>query len=136
MDRGLSRLELAPRKRLPLGYSAPLAVDTWTQDCGTRTTPLGFLEEGDRGIVAASQLGLSKDPLRYKNLQVHPECRVQIKRSKMKMQARTAAPEERAHLRPKLVARYSGFAASAQYARLRRPGQDGERPPDQKLYSQ
>jgi deazaflavin-dependent oxidoreductase (nitroreductase family) len=75
-----------------------------------RTTPLGFIEEGDKVIVAASQLGLPKDPLWYKNLQAHPECRVQIKRRKMKMRARTAAPEERAHLWPKLVAHYSGFA--------------------------
>jgi deazaflavin-dependent oxidoreductase (nitroreductase family) len=94
----------------PRGVSLLLLTTNGRRTGRPQTTPLGFIKEGDDIIVAASQLGLPKDPLWYKNLQANPECQVQIKRRRMKMQARTAAPEERAQLWPKLVAHYSGFA--------------------------
>jgi len=62
-------------------------------------------------IVVGSQGGLPKDPLWYKNLQVNPICEVQIKRRKIHMKARTADPEERDVLWPKLVAHYPDFAS-------------------------
>jgi len=43
----------------------------------------------------------------------NPECNVQIKRRKMKMKARTASPDEREALWPKLVAQYPDFASYA-----------------------
>ena len=64
-------------------------------------------------IIVASQGGLPKDPLWYKNLQATPECEVQIKRRKRKMLARTANLEERERLWPKLVAHYQDFASYA-----------------------
>lgn len=76
-----------------------------------RTTPLLFIEDDERIIVVASQGGRPKDPLWYKNLQVNPECEVQIRRHKMKMRARTASPEERKRLWPKLVEHYADFAS-------------------------
>lgn len=94
----------------PRGVSLLLLTTIGRKTGQQRTTPLGFIEERDNLIVAASQLGLPKDPLWYRNLQANPECEVQIKRRKMKLKARTAAPEERAHLWPKLVAHYAGFA--------------------------
>jgi deazaflavin-dependent oxidoreductase (nitroreductase family) len=78
-----------------------------------RTAPLVYIEEGDNVIVVASQGGLPRDPLWYKNLQANPECEVQIKRRRMKMSARTADPGERERLWPKLVAHYGDFASYA-----------------------
>ena len=78
-----------------------------------RTLPLLFIEEGDRIIVVASKGGLPSEPLWYKNLVANPECDVQIKRRKMKMSARTASPEEREALWPKLVAHYPDYASYA-----------------------
>ncbi len=78
-----------------------------------RTLPLVFIEDGSKVIVAGSQGGLPKDPLWYRNLQANPECQVQIKRRTMKMTARTASPEEREVLWPKLVAHYPDFASYA-----------------------
>ena len=72
-----------------------------------------FIEDGGNVIVVGSQGGLPKDPLWYKNLVATPECEVQIKRRKRKMKARTASPEERADLWPKLVAHYPDFASYA-----------------------
>jgi deazaflavin-dependent oxidoreductase (nitroreductase family) len=76
-----------------------------------RTLPLLFIEEGDDIIVVASKGGLPSAPLWYKNLVANPECEVQIRRRKMKMKARTASPDERAALWPKLVAHYPDFAS-------------------------
>ena len=78
-----------------------------------RTLPLLFIEEGANIIVVASRGGLPSEPLWYKNLVANPECNVQIKRRKMKTKARTASPEEREALWPKLVAQYPDFASYA-----------------------
>jgi deazaflavin-dependent oxidoreductase (nitroreductase family) len=78
-----------------------------------RTLPLIFIEEGDRVIIVASKGGLPSEPLWYKNLVANPECDVQIKRRKLKMSARTASPDEREALWPKLVAHYPDFASYA-----------------------
>lgn len=78
-----------------------------------RTAPLLFIEDGVSVIIVGSQGGLPKDPLWYKNLQANPECDVQIRRRKMKMKARTASPDERERLWPKLVAHYPDFASYA-----------------------
>ena len=78
-----------------------------------RTLPLIYIEEGDNIIVVASKGGLPSEPLWYKNIVANPECDVQIKRRKMKAKARTASPEEREALWPKLVAHYPDFASYA-----------------------
>lgn len=78
-----------------------------------RTQPLLFLQDGQNVVIVASQGGRAKDPLWYKNLQANPECEIQIKRRKMKMNARTASAEERETTWPKLVALYPDFASYA-----------------------
>ena len=78
-----------------------------------RTMPLLFIEEGENIVVVASKGGLPGDPLWYKNLVAEPACEVQIKRRKVKMNARTASSEEREALWPKLVAHYPDFASYA-----------------------
>ncbi len=78
-----------------------------------RTLPLLFIEEGDNMIVVGSRGGLPTEPLWYKNLVANPECEVQIKRRKLKVKARTASPEEREALWPKLVAHYPDLASYA-----------------------
>jgi len=78
-----------------------------------RTLPLIYIEEGDNIIIVASKGGLPSVPLWCKNLVANPECDVQIKRRKMKVKARTASPEEREALWPKLVAHYPDFASYA-----------------------
>ncbi|MBW1758134.1 MAG: nitroreductase family deazaflavin-dependent oxidoreductase [Deltaproteobacteria bacterium] len=80
-----------------------------------RTLPLIFIEEGDRIIIVASKGGVPSVPLWYKNLVANPECDVQIKRRKLKVKARTASPEEREALWPKLVAHYGDFASYASW---------------------
>lgn len=73
------------------------------------TTPLLFLREGDRVVVVASQGGLPRHPQWYLNVRVHPEVTVQVRDEVRPMCARTATPEERAALWPRLVELYADF---------------------------
>lgn len=74
------------------------------------TTPLLYLVDGPDVVVVASQGGLPKDPQWYRNLQAHPDTRVQIRSEVRDVRARTATPEERARLWPLLVELYADFA--------------------------
>ncbi|MGB8331466.1 MAG: nitroreductase family deazaflavin-dependent oxidoreductase [Polyangiales bacterium] len=95
----------------PWGVPVLLLTTIGRKSGQPRTAPLLYIEHGDQVIVVGSQGGLPKDPLWYKNLQANPRCEVQIKRRKIKMTARTASPEQRAALWPKLVAHYPDFAS-------------------------
>jgi len=97
----------------PWGIPVLLLTTTGRKSGQPRTLPLLFIEEGDRIIIVASKGGLPSEPLWYKNLVANPECDVQIKRRKLKAKARTASPEEREALWPKLVAHYPDFASYA-----------------------
>lgn len=76
----------------------------------TYTTPLLYLLDGPDVVVVASQGGLPKDPQWYRNLLAHPDTQVQIRSDVRRVRARTATPEERAALWPRLVELYSDFA--------------------------
>ena len=95
----------------PWGIPVLLLTTVGRKSGQNRTVPLLYIEDDDRVIVVASQGGLPKDPLWYKNLVANPECEVQIKRHKMQMRARSADPAERERLWPKLVAHYPDYAS-------------------------
>ena len=57
-----------------------------------RTLPLLCLADGDRVILVASQGGLPKNPLWYRNVQADPDVTVQVRGSIRQMHARTASP--------------------------------------------
>lgn len=97
----------------PWGIPVLLLTTTGRKSSHPRVAPLLFIEDDANVIIVASQGGLPKDPLWYKNLQANPACEVQIKRRKMKMKARTASTDERQGLWPKLVDHYPDFASYA-----------------------
>jgi deazaflavin-dependent oxidoreductase (nitroreductase family) len=74
-----------------------------------RTTPLVYLEDGDRVVVVASQAGRPEHPMWYLNLLADPEVTVQIGRRRRPMHARVTEADERALLWPKLVDLYADF---------------------------
>ena len=49
-------------------------------------------------------------PAWYRNLLARPDCEVRVGRERFAASARTATPEERARLWPRLVAHYPGYA--------------------------
>jgi deazaflavin-dependent oxidoreductase (nitroreductase family) len=74
-----------------------------------RISPLYFLRDGDRVIVAASKGGAAKHPMWYLNLKANPKVGVQIKKEVLGLTARDATDEERARYWPQLVDMYPSY---------------------------
>jgi deazaflavin-dependent oxidoreductase (nitroreductase family) len=74
-----------------------------------RVSPLYFLRDGDRVIVAASKGGNPKNPMWYLNLKANPKVHVQIKKEVLGLTARDATDDERAKYWPQLVDMYPTY---------------------------
>jgi deazaflavin-dependent oxidoreductase (nitroreductase family) len=74
-----------------------------------RVSPLYFLRDGDRVIVAASRGGSDKNPMWYLNIKANPKVSVQIQDEVLDLRARDAIEEERQRYWPKLVAMYPTY---------------------------
>jgi F420H(2)-dependent quinone reductase len=74
-----------------------------------RTSPLIFLRDGDRVIIAASRSGTDKTPMWYLNLKANPKVQAQIKKEVLDLNARDATEEERTEYWPRLVELYPDF---------------------------
>ena len=68
------------------------------------TTPLTYLKDGERLVVAASRAGMDQHPLWYLNLVANPDVEVQAGSDVRPMRAHTAEDAERAEYWPRLVA--------------------------------
>jgi deazaflavin-dependent oxidoreductase (nitroreductase family) len=75
-----------------------------------RTTPLGYLPEGDDLLIVASSGGSDWFPSWWLNLKANPSAEVQVGDRKLAVTARKASPEERETFWPRLVAAYQGYA--------------------------
>jgi F420H(2)-dependent quinone reductase len=74
-----------------------------------RVSPLYFLRDGDRVVVAASRTGSDKNPMWYLNLKANPKVSVQIKKEVLDLTARDATDDERARYWPQLVEMYPTY---------------------------
>ncbi|WP_059013060.1 nitroreductase family deazaflavin-dependent oxidoreductase [Streptomyces specialis] len=68
-----------------------------------RRTALIYGRDGDDYLVVASQGGKPEHPAWYHNLVADPEVRLQVGADKFRARARTATPEERARLWPRMT---------------------------------
>lgn len=68
------------------------------------------IQEDGKVILVASKGGYQDHPDWYKNLVSHPDIELTIDDRTTKMRARTATPDEKADLWPKLVAVYKGYS--------------------------
>lgn len=93
----------------PWGIPVCLLTTTGRKTGRPRTAPLLFLEDGDKVVLVASQGGLPKHPLWFRNIQANPEVSVQIRSRVRTMRARVATDEERAVYWPRLTAMYPDF---------------------------
>ena len=75
------------------------------------TVPLLYLRDGDRLVVIASYGGRGHHPDWYLNLESAPEVGVELPGARVRMIARTASSEERAHWWPCIVDAYYAYAA-------------------------
>ena len=74
-----------------------------------RTVPLTYFEEGDDVVLVASYGGRPRNPAWFENLIANPDVEVCIGRERRSMRARSATPEERWRLWPRIVATYDGY---------------------------
>jgi deazaflavin-dependent oxidoreductase (nitroreductase family) len=106
--------------RIGAGFRKPvptLLLDHVGRKSGKRfTTPLLYLQDGERLVVVASQGGLPKNPQWFANLLAQPETTVHVaRRGRVRVRAREAVGAERAALWPRLVDLYSDFAKYARW---------------------
>jgi len=116
----LTNGRVGSRWRVGAGWRKPvptLLLEHVGRKSGTTfTTPLLYLEDGADLVVVASQGGLPKNPQWYPNLIAHPDTVVRVRKEGVRrVRARTASPEERAELWPRLVELYADFAKYARW---------------------
>ena len=76
-----------------------------------RRTPLLCMRDGEDLVIVASFYGSPSHPAWYHNLMANPESDVREGRRRYRVRARTAKPEEREKLWPRLVDFYPDYAA-------------------------
>jgi len=96
--------------RIGLGAPVCLVTTRGRRSGASRTVALLYLRDGDRVVIVGSKGGMSHHPSWVLNLHADPRCEVQIGSERLTMRARTAEPEERQALWPRLVAMYRDFA--------------------------
>lgn len=95
--------------RFPGGAPLLLLTTIGRKSGEPRTTPLIYLADGDDLVLVASKAGVAQHPLWYSNLVANPDVEVEVGRARRPLRARTATPEEKARLWPKLVALYPPY---------------------------
>jgi deazaflavin-dependent oxidoreductase (nitroreductase family) len=75
-----------------------------------RTVPLTYFEEDGAIVLVASYGGRPHNPDWFENLVAAGEAEVTRSRDTRRLHARSATTEERAHLWPRIVATYDGYA--------------------------
>lgn len=91
------------------GAPVLLLTTTGRKTGAKRTTPLIYLEDGERFVLVASKGGMSHHPLWYTNLEANPEVEIQIGSEVRPMRAQRASDAEKAALWPRLVAIYRDY---------------------------
>ena len=74
-----------------------------------RRLALIFAQDGDRYVVVASKGGADQHPDWYLNLRANPEVLVQVRGDRFRALARTATPEERTALWPRVAAIWPAY---------------------------
>ncbi len=105
---------LGAKWRIGAGWKKPVPVlllEHVGRKSGRRfETPLLYLEDGADLVVVASQGGLPRNPQWYANLRARSETWVRLKgEGRRAVRARTATPDEREVLWPRLVELYADF---------------------------
>lgn len=75
-----------------------------------RTMLTSPVQDGDDVVLVASWGGDDRHPTWYLNLRANPEVEITMSGKRRRMRARTATPEEKATLWPRIVQAYSGYA--------------------------
>jgi F420H(2)-dependent quinone reductase len=74
-----------------------------------RTTPVGYLTDGDALVIVGGAAGAAKHPDWWLNLQSHPEAQVQVGRRRLRVSAARALLEEQQRLWARYPAQHALF---------------------------
>lgn len=92
-----------------VGSPVLLLVTTGRKSGKGRTTPLLYLEDGDRYVIVASNGGAPKHPVWWLNLRANPEATVELGARKPRVRATEARGEEKRRLWKRLVQMYGPY---------------------------
>ena len=93
-----------------MGCHCAILTTTGRKSGELRKSPLLYIVDEDRVVLAATKGGMSSNPAWYLNILAKPEVEIQIGRNKRQLHARHASEDEAAKLWPKLDANYAGYA--------------------------
>lgn len=74
-----------------------------------RTTPLLYVADGERWVIAASNAGDDRPPAWWLNLSARPEARIQVGRERVEVVARRVPEPDSERLWSLLMASYAAF---------------------------
>jgi deazaflavin-dependent oxidoreductase (nitroreductase family) len=77
----------------------------------SRTTPLVYLQDGERVVIVASKGGHPRHPAWFHNLRANPETTVQVGTRRTPVTARVADDAEHDELWPRIVKLYGPYAS-------------------------
>ena len=92
------------------GADLLLLTTTGARSGEERTSPLGYLRDGDRLLLAASAAGAPKNPDWFHNVRVHPEVTVELGTGTFRATASVPGSTERDALWDKVTAAMPGYA--------------------------
>jgi F420H(2)-dependent quinone reductase len=93
-----------------IGRAPVLLLTTTGRKSGEeRTTPVVYMEDGERYVVIGSNAGNDREPAWALNLVEHPDAEVEAFGDKKKVRARVAEGEERDGLWRRSNEQYAGF---------------------------
>lgn len=109
LERLLLRLTGWRRGLAPRAIPELVLTTTGRRTGRRRSTPVLFLEEGDRYVVVASNYGSGGHPGWSYNLTANPQAAIQIGSVRRDVRARRATPEEFERFWPRLVEIWPGW---------------------------
>jgi F420H(2)-dependent quinone reductase len=80
------------------GFKVLLLTTTGNKTGKRRTTPVGYIQDGDRYVIMGSNGGSDRHPGWFHNLKANPQVEVQVMDRRMKAVASVAQGQERARL--------------------------------------
>ncbi len=86
-----------------------LLTTTGARSGQSRTTPMMYVQDGDRLLVIASNVGAPIHPDWYRNLVAHPDVTVEVKDETYKATAIVTEGAERERLWASIIAQYPFF---------------------------
>jgi deazaflavin-dependent oxidoreductase (nitroreductase family) len=94
-----------------LGFKFLLLIHRGRKTGNKRVTPLLYVNDGDRWVVAASNAGDERHPAWWHNLTSRPDVRIQVGSQSHPVRARQAAPEELERLWQMLTDSYHFYSS-------------------------